>query len=221
MGVFFERRFQPLSAGGFFSNQRESISRCPKSPFPSKTQNRQIARTSPLMRKLPCACACRCRSRLEAGLCMGFTRCLLLAWTVGLVKRVHRSDFWRRSQTAQSTSCQPAEKLTPFPKPVRSPRAVDLPGWGPGDFSYLRARSRLGSFSALPCPRNRYLALRSNACRRQLLGDEKSKNSLRHCQNSVESVFQVVATFNLRLQICRSSSCVCSTARTADVRRFG
>ena len=48
MGVFFERRFQPLSVGGFFSNQRESISRCPKSPFPSKTQNRQIARTSPL-----------------------------------------------------------------------------------------------------------------------------------------------------------------------------
>ena len=45
---FFERRFQPLSVGGFFSNQRESISRCPKSPFPSKTQNRQIARTSPL-----------------------------------------------------------------------------------------------------------------------------------------------------------------------------
>ena len=48
VGVFFERRFQPLSFGGFFSNQRESISRCPKSPFPSKTQNRQIARTSPL-----------------------------------------------------------------------------------------------------------------------------------------------------------------------------
>ena len=45
---FFERRFQPLSVGGFFSNQRESISRCLKSPFPSKTQNRQIARTSPL-----------------------------------------------------------------------------------------------------------------------------------------------------------------------------
>ena len=49
VGVFFERRFQPLSVGGFFSNQRESISRCPKSPFPSKTQNRQIARTSPLI----------------------------------------------------------------------------------------------------------------------------------------------------------------------------
>ena len=48
LGVLFERRFQPLSVGGFFSNQRESISRCPKSPFPSKTQNRQIARTSPL-----------------------------------------------------------------------------------------------------------------------------------------------------------------------------
>ena len=48
VGVFFERRFQPLSVGGFFSNQRESISRCPKSPFPSKSQNRQIARTSPL-----------------------------------------------------------------------------------------------------------------------------------------------------------------------------
>ena len=48
VGVFFERRFQPLSVGGFFSNQRELISRCPKSPFPSKTQNRQIARTSPL-----------------------------------------------------------------------------------------------------------------------------------------------------------------------------
>ena len=37
------------AVGGFFSNQRESISRCPKSPFPSKTQNRQIAQTSPLM----------------------------------------------------------------------------------------------------------------------------------------------------------------------------
>ena len=36
VGVFFERRFQPLSIGGFFSNQRESISRCPKSPFPLK-----------------------------------------------------------------------------------------------------------------------------------------------------------------------------------------
>ena len=47
VGVFFERRFQPLSVRGFFSNQRESISRCPKSPFPSITQNRQIARTSP------------------------------------------------------------------------------------------------------------------------------------------------------------------------------
>ena len=44
---FFKRRFQPLSVGGFFSNQRESISQCPKSPFPSKTQNRQMARTSP------------------------------------------------------------------------------------------------------------------------------------------------------------------------------
>ena len=44
---FFERRFQPLSVGGFFSNQRESISHSPKSPFPSKTQNRQMARTSP------------------------------------------------------------------------------------------------------------------------------------------------------------------------------
>ena len=51
-GRFFESRFQPLSVGGFFSNQRESISRCPKSPFPSKTQNRQIARTSPLKSKL-------------------------------------------------------------------------------------------------------------------------------------------------------------------------
>ena len=49
-GRFFERRFQALSVGGFFSNQRESISLCPKSPFPSKTQNRQIARTSPLSR---------------------------------------------------------------------------------------------------------------------------------------------------------------------------
>ena len=48
VGVFFECHFQPLSVGGFFSNQRESISQCPKSPFPSKTQNRQIARTSPL-----------------------------------------------------------------------------------------------------------------------------------------------------------------------------
>ena len=52
VGVFFERRFQPLSVGGFFSNQRESISRCPKSPFPSKTQNRQIARTSPLKKRI-------------------------------------------------------------------------------------------------------------------------------------------------------------------------
>ena len=40
---FFERRFQPLSVGGFFSNQWELISRCTKSIFPSKTQNRQIA----------------------------------------------------------------------------------------------------------------------------------------------------------------------------------
>ena len=47
VGVSFERRFRPLSVGRFFSDQRESISRCPKSPFPSKTQNRQIARTSP------------------------------------------------------------------------------------------------------------------------------------------------------------------------------
>ena len=44
----FERPFQPLSVGGFFSNQRESTSQCLKSPFPSKTQNRQIAQTSPL-----------------------------------------------------------------------------------------------------------------------------------------------------------------------------
>ena len=53
VGVFFERRFQPLSVGEFFSKQRESISRCPKSPFPSKTQNRQIARTSPLISPFP------------------------------------------------------------------------------------------------------------------------------------------------------------------------
>ena len=35
MGVVnvFERLFQPLSDGGLFSNQRKSISRCPKSPF--------------------------------------------------------------------------------------------------------------------------------------------------------------------------------------------
>ena len=88
MGVFFERRFQPLSVGGFFSNQRESISRCPKSPFPSKTQNRQIARTSPLschmcIAVLPifkskqklktslgtlyheCVCVCVCTCKLE------------------------------------------------------------------------------------------------------------------------------------------------------------
>ena len=52
VGVFvFERRFQPLFVGGYFSNQRESISRCPKSPFLSKTQNRQIAWTSPLIRR--------------------------------------------------------------------------------------------------------------------------------------------------------------------------
>ena len=44
---FFERRFQSLSVEGFFWNQRKSISRCPKSPFPSKTQNRQVARNSP------------------------------------------------------------------------------------------------------------------------------------------------------------------------------
>ena len=55
VGVFFERRFKPLSVGGFFSNQRESIIQCPKSPFPSKTQNRQIARTSPL-RMGHCGC---------------------------------------------------------------------------------------------------------------------------------------------------------------------
>ena len=54
-GRFFERRFQPLSVGGFFSNQRESISRCPNSPFPSKTQNRQIARTSPLTPRCLCS----------------------------------------------------------------------------------------------------------------------------------------------------------------------
>ena len=47
-GRSFECRFQPLSVGGFFSNQRESNCRCPKSSFPSKTQNRQIARTSRL-----------------------------------------------------------------------------------------------------------------------------------------------------------------------------
>ena len=47
-GVFFlERSFQPLSVGGIFSNQRESISRCPKSPLPSKTENQQSAQTSP------------------------------------------------------------------------------------------------------------------------------------------------------------------------------
>ena len=45
-GRFFERRFQPLSVEGFFSSQRE-IGRWPKNPFPSKTQNWQIARTSP------------------------------------------------------------------------------------------------------------------------------------------------------------------------------
>ena len=50
VGVFFfECRFKPHSVGGLFSNQRESISRCgPKSTFPSKIQNRQMARTSPL-----------------------------------------------------------------------------------------------------------------------------------------------------------------------------
>ena len=49
-GRFFERRFQPLSVGGFFSNQLESIiySRCPKTLFQTKTQNRQTARTSHL-----------------------------------------------------------------------------------------------------------------------------------------------------------------------------
>ena len=42
---FSERRFQPLIVGGFLSNQRESISRCPKSQFPSTTQNRQTGVT--------------------------------------------------------------------------------------------------------------------------------------------------------------------------------
>ena len=36
---FFERCFQQLSIGRLFSNQRESIFRCPKGPFPSKPQN--------------------------------------------------------------------------------------------------------------------------------------------------------------------------------------
>ena len=49
----FKRHFQPLSVGGFFSNQWESISRCPKSPFPSQTQTWQIARTSPLIIERP------------------------------------------------------------------------------------------------------------------------------------------------------------------------
>ena len=47
-GVFFRTPFSTTFRWRIFSNQRESISRCPKGPFPSKTQNRQIARTSPL-----------------------------------------------------------------------------------------------------------------------------------------------------------------------------
>ena len=43
---FWASRFQPLSVRRFFSNQEESISWCPKSPFPSQIQNWQIARTS-------------------------------------------------------------------------------------------------------------------------------------------------------------------------------
>ena len=69
VGFFFERRFQPLSVGGFFSNQRESISQCPKSPFPSKTQNRQIARTSPLIIRKIGASAGKHRQPRELRLC--------------------------------------------------------------------------------------------------------------------------------------------------------
>ena len=47
---FFERRYQPLFARGFISNQRKSICWCPKSPFLSKTQNRLRALTSPFSR---------------------------------------------------------------------------------------------------------------------------------------------------------------------------
>ena len=43
----FERRFQPLSVAGCFSNQQESTSWCLKRQFPSRTQNCQITRTSP------------------------------------------------------------------------------------------------------------------------------------------------------------------------------
>ena len=75
VGVFSECRFQPLSVGGFFSNQRESTCRCPTSPFPSKTQNRQIARFSPLnsisreqlnFRRRPILCTTLYRNPIQA-----------------------------------------------------------------------------------------------------------------------------------------------------------
>ena len=44
----FRAPFSTTFRWRIFSNQRDSISWCPKSPFPSKTQNRPIARTSPL-----------------------------------------------------------------------------------------------------------------------------------------------------------------------------
>ena len=48
-GRFSNAVFKHFPLEDFFSNQRESISHCPKSPFPSKTQNRQesSARASP------------------------------------------------------------------------------------------------------------------------------------------------------------------------------
>ena len=42
-GGGFEGRFQPLSLGEFLPNQRDSICRRSKSPFPSKGENSQLA----------------------------------------------------------------------------------------------------------------------------------------------------------------------------------
>ena len=51
-GRFFRTPFSATFRWRIFSNQRESISPCPKSPFPSKTQNWQMARTSPLTKRM-------------------------------------------------------------------------------------------------------------------------------------------------------------------------
>ena len=96
VGVFFERRFQPLSVGRFFSNQRESISRCPKSPFPSKTQNRQIARTSPLRHFLRFFRGC-CISANNAFSNSSHSRCRLQKKWVLLPVSKFITDYWERS----------------------------------------------------------------------------------------------------------------------------